>query len=489
MQVNEIKKDKFYREYEVVIPAAAVEQNVNERLQSIGQKVKIPGFRPGRVPIKILKQRYGKSIMGEVLENTVTRASHEVLQQKSDKPVLQPKLEITKYDDGQDLHFKMSYEIMPKLPDIDLTNIKLEKLVYDIPESDIEKGVKEIAQANKSYKSKAKTAKAQEGDVVKIDFEGFIDGKAFDGGAAKEHNLELGSGQFIPGFEEQLIGCKAGDNKTIKVTFPKDYHSESLAGKEAEFKVFVHEVLQPVQAKADDELAKKLGLENLEQLKEALAKRLREDYDKVARTKLKKQLFDILEEKYDFEVPEGMVSMEFDSIWKALQEAKKQGDDSIADKSEDELRKEYRAIAERRVRLGLILAEIGNKNNFQVNQDELSKAVMDRARMFPGQEAKIFEYYQKNPQQLDELRGPILEEKAVDYIISQAKLSEKKVTIEQLLADEEDEPVTGKKPGKKKAAAKKTTTSKKVTAKASSAKKTADKSAKRSTKRASKKTA
>lgn len=485
MQVTELKKEKLVREYQVTVPATTINKKIEEQLQSVGKRVKIPGFRPGHVPTKILKQRYGKSIMGEVLESAVKNASNDVLKEKAERPAMQPHIEITDYNEGKDLQFKMAYEVLPELPAVDAKKMKLEKLVYDVPKKDIDEGIERIASQHKSYAPRAKSEAAKNGDAVKIDFEGFIDGEAFAGGAAKGHTLELGSGQFIPGFEEQLVGGKAGDNVTVKVAFPKEYHSADLAGKKAEFKVAVHEVLEPKPAKIDDDFAKNLGLESLAKLKEAVEKQLRKDYDQIARTRLKKQLFDYMDEQYAFEAPAGMVKMEFDSIWERLQEAKKQGDESL-NRPEKELRDEYGAIAERRVRLGLLLAEIGRRHNLKVNQDELSRAVMDQARMFPGQEAKIFEFYQQNPQHLEELKGPILEEKAVDYIIEQAQVSEKKVSIEELLAEEEEE-VGGS--SSKKSAAKKPAAKGKTTDKASTDKKTTAKSAKSTTSKGKKKSA
>lgn len=471
MQVKELKNAKLEREYSITVSAADIEKEVDKELQSLGKQVKIPGFRPGKVPAKILKQRYGKNVMGEVLEKTVQSKTGEMLKDKDERPAMQPKVEVISFDEGKDLEFKVAYEVLPEVPKVDLSKISLEKQTYDLPESDVKEGLERLAGVRKSYDAKAKTAKAADGDAVRIDFKGFVDGEAFAGGEAKGHTLELGSGQFIPGFEEQLIGAKAGDDLKVNVAFPKDYHSEDLKGKDAIFEVQIHEVLEAKPVKIDDEFAKELGMESLEKLKEAIKGQLSKDYDDVVRTKLKKALFDELDDKCKFEAPKSMVDAEFEVIWQQIEQAKERGDESIADKPEKELRKEYEQIAERRVRLGLFLSEIGRQNDLEVTQEEISKAVMDHARQFPGQEQAVFEYYQKNPQNLEELRGPIIEEKAVDFIIGKVKVTDKKVTVEELLADDEEETSSGK----KKPAAKKKASTKKDEAKTEAKKKPAAK--------------
>lgn len=438
MQVNELKKEKLIREYEVKVDAKTIDSKMEEQLQSISKKVKIPGFRPGHIPVKILKQRYGKSVLGEVLENTVSSTSSEVLKQKGERPALQPKIEITSYDEGKDLQYKMSYEVLPEIPTVDYAKLNIEQLTFDIPAEEIDESLKRLASGSSSYAAKAVGAKAENGDAVKMDFTGYLKGEAFEGGAATDFTLELGSGQFIPGFEEQLVGTKAGDELTVKVSFPKDYHKEDLAGQPTEFKVKIHEVLTKEAPVLDDEFAKRFGMEGIANLREAISEQIRKDYEQIARTKMKKQLFDQMDSVVDFEAPQGMVDLEFSNIWQRLEEAKKQGDESL-NKPEAELRAEYTAIAERRVRLGLVLAEIGRNNSIKVSQDELSRAVMDHARMFPGQEKQVFEFYRQNPGQLEELRGPIIEEKAVDYILEKVKPTARKVTIDELLKDDAEE--------------------------------------------------
>jgi trigger factor len=452
MQVNELKKEKLTREYEVKVPAKTIEKKMDEQLQSISARVKIPGFRPGHIPTKILKQRYGKSVMGEVIEKTVNSTSNDVLKQKGDRPALQPKIEITSFDEGKDLEYKMSYEVLPEIPAVAFEKLNIEQLTYDIPEQEVTESIQRLAERNQTFKALDASAKAKLGHAVKIDFAGYLSGEAFEGGTAKGFQLELGSGQFIPGFEEQLVGVKAGDDVVVKVTFPATYHKADLAGQPTEFKVQVHEVMEKAEAEINDDFAKSFGMDSLEKLRVALEGQLRNDYDQVARTKMKKQLFDQLDQQVKFEAPQGMVDLEFNNIWERLQEAKKQGQDDSLDKPEAELRAEYTAIAERRVRLGLVLAEIGRTNNLKATQDELSRAVMDHARMFPGQEKQVFEFYRQNPGQLEELRGPILEEKAVDFIIEKVTPKQKKVTIEELLKDDEEDAPAKKASAKKKTA-------------------------------------
>ncbi len=470
MQVKELKNEKLQREYSITIKATAIEEKVNQELNNISGQVKIPGFRPGKVPAKILKQRYGKSVMGDVLDKTVRENTTELLKDKDARPAMQPKVEIVKFEEGGDLEFSVAYEVLPEIPEIKLDKLAIEKLTYDLPENEVDEGLERLAGYRKSYDAKPKTAKAVNGDAVRIDYKGFVDGEAFAGGEAKDHTLELGSNQFIPGFEEQLIGAKAGDDKKVNVSFPKEYHSEELKGKDATFEVTVHEVLEAKPVELNDDFAKEMGMESLAKLREAIEGQLSKDYDNVARTKLKKALFDELDGHCKFEAPESMIKAEFDVIWQQIEQAKKQGnEDAALNKPEDELREEYQTIAERRVRLGLFLSDIGRANDLQVTQEELSGAIMEHARQFPGQEQAVFEYYQKNPEHLEELRGPIIEEKAVDFVLEKIKLTEKKVSIEELLHDDSAEEASSK--TKKKPAAKKKAPAKKADTKETAAKK------------------
>ena len=456
MQIKEKAKKGLKHEYHVIVPAADVEAKTNAQLQRVGKNAKLKGFRPGHVPAKVLKQQYGKSVMGEVLEQTIHDASHKVINDNKLRPALQPEIKITSFEEGKDLEFDMVVENFPEVPEMDLSKVAIEKPVFEIDEKEITDGLTRLADRNKSRTAKADSAKAEKGDVVKIDFKGLKDGVAFDGGTSKNFHLELGSGQFIPGFEDQLIGSKKGDDLKVNVTFPEAYHSADLAGQPVVFEVQVHEVLATESAKVDDELAKSIGFDDLNGLRDSLKKHLSADYDSFVRNRMKKELFDQLEEICTFEVPQGMVEAEFKNIWAQLKRAQEAGDESVAGREDAELEEEYRAIAERRVRLGIFLAEYGRANKVEVGQQELMAAVVERARQFPGQEQQVVEFYRKNPNHIEELRGPLFEDKTVDLLFSKVKLNEKKYTPEELAAiDLEDESPKKASKSKAKKAAKK----------------------------------
>lgn len=445
MQIKETAKKGLKREYTVTVPAKDVEAQTEAKLKEVGQTAKIAGFRPGHIPVNMLKQRYGKSVMGEVLEKSVHDATHKVIDEKKLRPALQPEIKITSFEEGKDLEFTMSVELFPEVPEIDLKKIEIEKPTFDIAEKDVDEAVERLAERNKVRKPKADSAKAAKGDVVRIDFKGLKDGVAFDGGTAENFSLELGSGQFIPGFEDQLIGAKKGDDVKVDVTFPKEYHAQDLAGKPVVFEVKVHEVLTSEAAKVNDEFAKEIGFDSLKALKGSIKEHLAKDYEQYARNRMKKDLFDKLEDVCTFEVPEGMVESEFKQIWAKLKQAQEQGDPSVAGRDDQELEKEYRGIAERRVRLGVFLAELGRKQKVQVSQQELMGAVVEQARQFPGQEHQVVEFYQKNPAHIEELRGPLFEDKVVDNIFNEVKTKEKKISLEELVKlDLEDEKPTKK---------------------------------------------
>lgn len=449
MQIKETLNKGLKREYAVVVPASEIEAQTEVKLKEVSQKVKVSGFRAGHVPMKLLKQRYGKSVLGEVLEAVVHKASHDVVDKNKLRPALQPDIKVTSFDEGKDLELTISMEVFPEVKDVDLKKITVEKPVYEIGEKDVEEAISRFAERNKERKVKGDKAKAVKGDVVKIDFKGLKDGVAFEGGTAEGFSLELGSGHFIPGFEDQLIGAKKGDEVKVEVSFPAEYHAKDLAGQPVVFEVKVHEVLESIAPAIDDEFAKKVGFENLDALKASFKEHIAKDYDGFVRNLMKKELFDKLEDVCDFDVPEGMVEAEFKQIWAKLKQAQAQGDPSVSGKDDKALEEEYRAISLRRVRLGVFLAELGRKQNVQVNQQELMNAVVEQARQYPGQEHKVIEFYQKNPAHVEELRGPIFEDKVVDYILTQVKATEKKVSLEDLLKmDLEEEEV---KPAKKAA--------------------------------------
>lgn len=446
MQVKETKNEGLKREFTVKLPAQLLNSKAELRLVSMSKNMKLDGFRPGKIPMGVLKKRFGKNILGEVVELSVNESSQDILRDKKLAPAMTPKIEILSYKEGEDLDYKMELEVLPEVPEVDFSKITLEKLTCDIEDKDIDEAIEKLAERNKVFtKIEDAKAKAKKGDKVVIDFSGSIDGEKFEGGTAEKFPLELGSGSFIAGFEDQLIGTKAGDDVTVKATFPENYHKQDLAGKPAEFAVHVHEIQTGESAVADDEFAKKFGFKDLAALKDSVKAQFAGDAEATARMKVKKELFDKLDEKTDFVVPACMFDAEFNSIWKSVEQAKKEGDEDLKDKSEETLRKEYTKIAERRVRLGILLSSIALKQGLKVTQNELSQAVMQQARQYPGQERVIFDFYKKNPQQLQELRGPILEEKAVDFIIGQAKVTERKVSRAELMDDSDEENTSGQK--------------------------------------------
>jgi trigger factor len=445
MQVKETLSEGLKREYQITVPAKDLDSRINTRLEEIKGKVKINGFRPGKVPAAHLKRVYGRSVFGEVLQELMTEANKKIVDDNKVKLAMQPKIslpeeesEVEQVVDGKaDLNYTIEVEVLPEIKVGDLKSISIEKPVADIPDSDIEETLSRIASQNATFDAKDGAAALK--DQVTIDFVGSIDGVEFDGGKGSDHPLILGSAQFIPGFEEQLVGVKAGDKKTVKVSFPADYRATELAGKEASFAVTVKQVEGAKDADVNDELAKKLGMDSLDKLKEAVREQIGNGYKDASRRRMKRALLDALDATHKFELPPSLVEQEFNGIWKQVEKELESGGDAVREgKTDDQLKAEYRTISERRVRLGLLLAEIGEKNNIEITNDEVTKAVVDRARQFPGQEQMVWEFYQKNANALAELRAPIFEEKVVDYIVELAKVTEKKVSKDELFADPEE---------------------------------------------------
>ncbi|MDE0725647.1 MAG: trigger factor [Alphaproteobacteria bacterium] len=447
MQVSETLSEGLKREYKVVVDAADMEAKVTDKLTDLAKEAQMPGFRPGKVPVKILRRTYGRQLLGEVLEQTVNEATTETLEKHDLTPAMQPKIEVVSFDEGADLEYTIQLEVMPEFEPMDFASLTLERVVAEMAEGEVDERVGSLAQQFKEFTEAAEGQAAQDGDTVVIDFKGSVDGELFDGGTAEEHSLELGSNSFIPGFEEQLVGVKKDDELAVKVTFPEEYQAENLAGKEAEFAVTVREVKVPLPVSVDDALAEKLGLENLQALKDAVREQSEKDFATISRTKLKRVLLDALAEGHDFEVPPSLVDGEFEQIWNQVVEDLKRQDKTVADldKSEEEAKAEYRDIAVRRVRLGLLLSKVGQDNNLTVNQDEVNRVMAEQAQNFPGQEQQIFEFYQSNPEMRAQLEAPIMEDKVVDFIIEMAQVNETKVSVEELMApDEDDEDVEAK---------------------------------------------
>jgi len=469
MQVTETNQDGLKHEFKVVIDASDLAQKVDLRLGELATQVRIPGFRPGKVPNNVLKQRYGDAVLGEVMEQAVNDSANQALQERNMRPAMEPKIEVQEYKEGADLEYTLAIEVLPEVEPMDFTTIALERVVTKVPDADIDQTLEHLAGSHKDTKPIEEPRAAVIGDVVVVDFTGRIDGTEFSGGAAEDYHLELGSGMFIPGFEEQLLGKNAGDEPVVNVSFPDDYGNDELKGKPAEFSVTVKEIRESVPAVIDDEFAKANGLESLAALRDSVRDTLQNNYDQVTQGRLKRDLLDKLAGAHDFAVPPGMVEIEFDTIWKQIEEAREKDELEEEDKakSEDELKAEYQSIAERRVRLGLLLSEVGQRASIEVTDQELNQAVMAEAQRHPGQEREVFEIYQKNPAAKAHLRAPIFENKVVDYILELAKVDVREVSPEDLLkadeAESEDEP-------KKKADVKKKS-AKKLEAKASSAEK------------------
>ncbi len=445
MQITDTNADGLKHEMKVVVAAADIERSVTDRLTEIGRTVRLPGFRPGKVPMTVLKQRFGASVMGEVLERTVSDSSTEAMRERNLRPALQPKVEIISFNEGKDLEYKLAVEVLPQIELANFGDIELERLKPEVPDEEIDRALERIAQQQR--KNETVDRPAEKGDVVVLDFVGSIGGVEFPGGAAQDYSLELGTGSFVPGFEDQLIGAKAGDTPKVTVTFPADYGNEELSGKEAVFACTIKEVKAIVPQPIDESLAAAVGMENLAMLRQTVRERIERDYQGIARQRLKRTLLDRLGEKHSFGVPAGMVDIELDTIWKqyeaqlerAKQAGQATGEGDEAPKDEAAIKSEYAAIAERRVRLGLVLAEVGSKNNITVTQEELNRAVGEEARRFPGQERHVIEYYRNNPGAIDNLRAPIYEDKVIDFILELAKVTDKSVPVADLLKMDADE--------------------------------------------------
>ena len=463
MQVKELKSEGLSHELDITIPANDLDKRVEDRLIEYGKGVNIPGFRKGKVPMPILRQRYGKAMLGEILEKAVNETSSKVLSDKKIRPAMQPKIEVVTFDEGKDLVYKMEVESLPEVKVMDLKKIKIEKPVTDVPAEKVEEALSEIAANNSTSKTVETKRATKTDDVVVIDFAGRRkrDDFTVDGMSSLGFELKLGSNQFIPGFEDQLIGKKAGDKVEVNVTFPKEYGMPDLAGEEAIFDVTIHEIKESIPCKVDDELAKTLGFDDLATVRKIIEDNMEAEYGRMSRLKAKKALLDVLDVEHDIELPEGMVQAELDGIIQRIEQERAQehnhapGEKCDHDHSVDDAeREELAGIAARRVRLGLVLAEIGNANKVVVNDQELNQAVMAEAQKYPGQEAQVFEYYKNNPQMVEMLRAPIFEEKVVDYILEQAEVKEKKVSVDELLKEDFDDEAPAK-PAKKKTAAKK----------------------------------
>ncbi|SFO25874.1 trigger factor [Cohaesibacter marisflavi] len=440
MQVTETLSEGLKRELNVVVPASDLEAKLVAKIDEIKGQIRINGFRPGKVPASHVRKLHGKALMGEIIQELINETTRTTLEERNEKSAMQPQYKLTedeaeaaKIMDGQaDLDFTIIYEVLPTIEVADVSGVEVERPVVDVEDSEVEERLGQIAESSRPFETKE--GKAENGDRVVMSYLGKIDGEAFEGGADENGQLVLGSGQFIPGFEEQLVGLAAGDETVVKVKFPEEYGAEHLAGKDAEFEVTVKEVQAPGELELDDEFATKLGIESLDKLKELIKDQIVSQYGQMTRQRVKRQLLDKMDELHQFEVPPTLLEQEFENIWRQvtaeMNEAGKTFEDE--DTTEDKAKEEYKTIAERRVRLGLVLSEIGEKNEITVSDEEVQRGIMQRAQQFPGQERQVFEYYTKTPEALASIRAPIFEEKVVDYLLELVKVEDKTVTKEEL---------------------------------------------------------
>ena len=448
MQVTETLSQGLKREFKVVLPATELEQRLTSELATLKDRVRINGFRPGKVPVQHLRRLYGRSVMADVVQNAVNEANRKIVDENNLKLALEPQVqfpeskdEVDKAMDAKaDLAFTVALEVLPSFELADLSDVSVKKLTAAPSDGEVQAALERMAKQNRTFATKGEGAEAAIGDRLVIDFLGKVDGEPFEGGKGEGAQLELGSGSFIPGFEEQLVGAKAGDQRQVKVTFPESYGAQHLAGKAAEFDVTVKEVQAPSEVKIDDDLAKGFGMESLDKLKDAVRSAIQRDFEAQARQRLKKELLDALDAKYGFELPPSLVEQEFKGVWSQVEQDLKRTNRTFADEgtTEEEAKADYARIAERRVRLGLVLAQIGEKADIKISDDEVTQALVERVRQFPGQEKQVWEYYRKNPQAMAEVRAPLFEEKVVDHILTQVKVVEEPVSKEVLFGGDEE---------------------------------------------------
>ena len=434
MQVTETLNEGLKRAYSIKLTAAELDTKVTEKLHEAQPDVEMKGFRKGKVPLALLKRQFGQRIMGEAMQETIDGAMSKHFEDSGDRPAMQPNVEMKegeKWKEGDDVEVSLTYEALPTIPEVDFSKIKLQKLVVKSDKAAVDEALDNLASSANDFKDRKKGSKAKDGDQIVIDFIGTVGGEAFDGGSSEDYPLVLGSNSFIPGFETQLVGCKVGEDKKVKVTIPQEYGSENLAGKDAEFACKIKNVKEPVPAKINDELATKFGAEDLKALKAQISERLESEYGGAARAVMKRHLLDALDKKVKFELPPSLVEAEAKQIAHQLYHEE---NPDVKDHEHEDIKpsKEHNKLAERRVRLGLLLAELGQKAEVEVSDAEMSQAIMAQSRQYPGQEKEFFEFMQKNEQMQQQLRAPIFEDKVVDHIFEQATVTDKKVNKTEL---------------------------------------------------------
>jgi trigger factor len=449
MQVTETLIEGLKHEFQISVPASDLDAKADARLVDLKEKVRLNGFRPGKVPVSHLKKVYGRSVMAETIDQTIRDTNSQIFTERGFRLATEPKITMPTEQKAvediltgkSDLTYTVSIEVVPAIQLADFKSFTVEKPVAEVSDSDVDDAIKRIADQNRSFAAKDEGAKAETGDRVTISFKGTIDGTPFDGGTGENIQVTIGSNTFIPGFEEQLLGIAAGETRNLKVSFPKNYASEKLAGQPAEFETTATLIEAPQDTKIDDEFAKTLGLESLDKLKEAARERLAAEYAGATRQRVKRMLLDRLDESHRFEAPPSLVEDEFNLMWNSIKAEMESNGKTFADEdtTEEAAKQEYHTIADRRVRLGLVLSEIGEKNKITVTDDEVSRAVIERARQMPGREKEVWDYYRNNANALAQLRAPIYEDKVVDFILELANVTEKKVTREELYKDDEAE--------------------------------------------------
>ncbi len=443
MQVTETLSDGLKRAYDVVVPATQIESRRTARLVDLGKNLRLPGFRPGKVPMQVVRQRFGTAVSAEVLQESVDEATQQVISDRGLRPAMQPKVNVISTDtigrEPTDLQFHVELEILPEIAMPDFADLGLTRLKADAAPELVDKALAELGNRNRELEDVSDGRGAEQGETLTIDFTGSVDGKPFPGGSATDMDVSVAGGGFIPGFTEQLEGMRAGETRTIAVGFPAEYGVKDLAGKPASFEVTAKKLRRPVDTALDDAFGEKMGFDNLADLRRAISDRMLREYEQLSRLRLKRQLLDALAVKATFSPPQSMVDAEFEQIWQRLEADRKEGrlDAEDAAKDEETLKGEYRAIADRRVRLGLLLAEIGRSNGITVSADEMTRAMRAEAMRFPGQEAQVMEFFRKNPRLAENLRGPIFEEKVVDYVIELANVTDQTVTPEELAREPE----------------------------------------------------
>ena len=437
MQTKELKSKGLVREYQVTIPAADIESAIESQLKTLAKKAKIDGFRPGKAPFDVIKKRYESQVVGDALEQMISESANKLIDENKFRVALKPKLKVEKFERGQDVEYNVELELLPEIKPVDFATIKLQKLTAEPDEKAINETLQQIAATHTSGKKIEENRASKMGDILVIDFAGTVNGVAHKGMDAKGYELELGSKSFIDTFEEQLVGLKAGAEKDVSVKFPENYGAKELAGKPAVFKVTVHEIKEKALPEINDDFAKKIGFENVDALKKGVKEHIVKEYEQLTKMKLKRSLLDILDEKHNFEVPPSLVDMEFDAIWKRFEENKQRGmlEEDEKKKSEEDLKKEYKKIAVRRVKLALLLAEVSSINKLAVSKEEISRAIYSEAMKYQVNPKEIFDFYQKNPYALEQVKAPLLEEKAINFIIELADTKEKAVSIEELLKE------------------------------------------------------